>query len=150
MSPRPVGQVVTTSAFTYSVTLRARHPTMNLAVMTEKLRLEPAHSWTAGDPRRSQSGAPLGGQHRDSYWSALLPAQTVGASSVPLEYFLSQQLLQLGRQREFLQGLQTEGGEISLLIELAPLPNASLTLSSAIARKLADLNIELELQFVGD
>jgi hypothetical protein len=35
-------------------------------------------------------------------------------------------------------------------VELAPTANASLTFSSASARKLAELNIEVEFQFVGD
>src|SRR5256885_10605030 len=50
-----VGQVLPASAFSYSVSLRVRHPTLDLSVLTEKLRLEPAHSWTAGEPRRSQT-----------------------------------------------------------------------------------------------
>jgi hypothetical protein len=150
MGSSNVGQVLPASAFSYSVSLRARHPTLNLKVLTETLRLEPAHSWTAGEPRRSQTGAPLGGQHRDSYWSAVLPAQQLGPSSMPLELFLSQQLVQLGRHREFLNGLQTDGGEISLLIELSPVANASLTVSTAVARKLSELNVEVEFQFVGD
>jgi hypothetical protein len=150
MSSSNVGQVLPASAFSYSVSLRARHPTLNLKVLTETLRLEPAHSWTAGEPRRSQTGAPIGGQHRDSYWSAALPAQLLGPSSMPLEQFLSQQLVQLARHRAFLNRLQADGGEISLLIELSPVANASLSVSCAVARKLADLNIEVEFQFVGD
>jgi hypothetical protein len=145
-----VGQVLPASAFSYSVSLRVRHPTLDLSVLTEKLRLEPAHSWTAGEPRRSQTGAPLGGNHRDSYWSAPLPAQMDGPNSMPLELFFSQQVLQLGRHRDFLSKLQSGGGEVSLLVEIAPVANASLTFSSATARKLADLNIEVEFQFVGD
>ncbi len=150
MSSRNVGQVLPASAFSYSVSLRARHPTMDLSVLTEKLRLEPAHTWKAGEPRRSQSGSSLGGMHRDSYWSATLPAQMIGPNSMPLEMFFGQQVLQLNRHREFLGKLQKEGVAISLLIELAPLANASLTISTATARKLADLNIEVEFQFVGD
>jgi len=61
-----VGQVLPASAFSYSVSLRVRHPTLNLSVLADKLRLEPEHCWTAGEPRRSQTGAPLGGNHRDS------------------------------------------------------------------------------------
>jgi hypothetical protein len=74
----------------------------------------------------------------------------IGPSSMPLELFFSQQLLQLSRHRDFLNKLQSDGGEVSLLVELAPTANASLTFSSASARKLADLNIEVEFQFVGD
>jgi len=123
---------------------------MDLSVLTERLRLEPEHSWNAGEPRRSQSGAPMGGNHRDSYWSALLPAQMMGPSSMPLELFFGQQLVQLSRHREFFSKLQSDGGEVSLLVEVAPTANASLTFSSASARKLADLNIEVEFQFAGD
>jgi len=150
MSTSNVGQVVSASAFSYSVSLRVRHPTLNLKVLTETLRLEPAHTWAAGEPRRSQTGAPLGGQHRDSYWSAVLPSEAVGASSMPLELFLSQQLVQLTRHREFLGGLQSGGGEVSLLIELSPVASAALTVNNAMVRKLADLNFDVEFQFVGD
>src|ERR1700733_5457903 len=119
MSSSSVGQVLPTSAFSYAVSLRARHPTCDLKVLTEALRLEPAHSWTAGEPRRSQTGAPLGGQHRYSYWSAMLPAQLLGPSSMPLEQFLGQQLVQLTRHRDCFSKLQADGGEISPLIELS-------------------------------
>src|SRR5690242_6348573 len=78
MSSSNVGQLLPSSAFSYSMSVRVRHPTLDLNVLTDKLRLEPAHSWKAGDPRRSQSGAPLGGQHRDSYWSAPLAPQLSG------------------------------------------------------------------------
>ena len=150
MSSSHVGQVLPASAFSYAVSLRVRHPSKDLDVLTDKLRLEPDHSWKAGDPRRSQSGSALGGNHRDSYWSALLPAQSVGPSSMPLEMFFSQQLVQLARYREFFNTLQSDGGQVSLLVELAPTANASLTFSSASARKLAELDIEVEFQFVGD
>jgi hypothetical protein len=150
MSSSNVGQVVPASPFSYAVSLRVRHPTLNLRVLTENLRLEPAHSWTAGEPRRSQSGAPLGGQHRDSYWSAVLPSQAIGTTGMSLELFLSQQLVQLTRHREFLASLQSGGGEISLLIELSPVASAALTLSNAMVRKLAELNFDVEFQFVAD
>jgi|SRR5579872_5107405 len=150
MGSRNVSQVVPASGFSYSASLRVRHPVLNPQILTETLRLEPAHSWKAGEPRRSQTGAPLGGTHRDSYWAALLPGQMVGAASMPLEVFIGQQLVQLGRHRDFLTELLADGGQISLLIELSAVANASLSISSATARKLADLSIELELQFVGE
>jgi hypothetical protein len=149
MSSSP-GQLLPASAFTYSVSLRARHPRLDLSIVSETLCLQPAYSWTAGEPRRSQGGAVLAGTHRDSYWSAPLPGQMVGDTSIPLETFLGQQLVQLGRHRQLFTRLQTDGGQVSLLIELSPVANASLTFSSAMARKLADLNLEVEFQFVSD
>ncbi len=150
MVSRDVRQVVPVSTFSYVASLRARHPSSNLAILTETLRLEPAHSWTAGEPRRSQSGTPIGGLYRESYWSAPLSSQMVGSEGIPLERFLSQQLLQLARHRDCLKSLQAEGGEVSLLIEMSPVANATYTLSSATARKLAELDIELEFQFLAE
>lgn len=150
MSSRNPSKFVPGSAYTYAMTLRARHPSVDPAILTETLKLDPAHTWKAGEPRLSQTGTPLGGRHRDSYWSAPLPGQLVGGTSVPLEHFMSTQLLQLARHREFLSALQADGGEISLLVEIAPLANSVLTLSSTLSRRLADLNIEVEFQFPGD
>ena len=135
---------------TYAVTLRLRHPAIDPALLTKTLKLDPIYSWKAGDPRLSQSGAPLGGQHRDSYWSARLPAEMVGSATVSLETFLSAQLGQLARHRDFLSDFQAHGGEISLVVEVAPLASTVLTLTSAMSRRLADLNIEVEFQFPGD
>jgi hypothetical protein len=150
MTSSRVRQVVPGSAFTYAVSLRVRHPNLDPAVLTETLRFAPLHSWKAGDPRRSATGAVLGGEHRDSYWSAPLPGDTAGVAGFPLELFMAQQLLQLNRHREFLSRIQAESGQVSLLVEISPVENAVLTLSTGISRKLADLNIEVEFQFVSE
>jgi hypothetical protein len=150
MTSSRVSQVVPGSAFVYAMSLRVRHPNLDPAVLTKTLHLEPLHSWRVGEPRRSVTGAMLGGEHRESYWSAPLPGQAVGAAAFPLELFLGQQLVQLSRHRELLGRLQNEGGQISLLIELSRVENAVLTLSTGVSRKLADLNIEVEFQFVAE
>lgn len=150
MASTRVSQLVPGSTFGYSVSLRVRHPSLDPSLLTKTLHLEPLHTWRAGEPRRSVTGAALGGEHRESYWSAPLPGQAVGAAALPLELFLSQQLVQLNRHRDFLSRLLGEGGQLSLLVELAPVENAVLTLSTSVARKLADLNIELEFQFIGE
>jgi hypothetical protein len=150
MASSRVGQVVPGTALNYAMSLRVRHPNLDPAVLTKTLHLESLHSWRAGEPRRSVTGAVLGGEHRESYWSAPLPGQAVGSAAFPLELFLGQQLVQLGRHRDFLGRLQAEGGQISLLIEITRVENAALTLSTSVSRKLADLNIEVEFQFVGE
>ena len=79
-----------------------------------------------------------------------MPGDTAGVAGFSLELFLAQQLLQLSRHREFLSRIQAEGGQVSLLVEVSPVENAVLTLSTGISRKLADLNIEVEFQFVSE
>ena len=150
MASRSPNKFVSGSAYTYAVSLRVRHPELDPAILTDTLKLAPAHSWKAGAPRQSQSGTAAGGQYRDSYWSAPLPGQMVGGASLALEIFMAQQLLHLGRHRDFFGELQAQGGEVSLLVEIGPIANTVLTLSSTVARRLADLNIEVEFQFPGD
>jgi Domain of unknown function (DUF4279) len=145
-----VAEMIQSGADTYAVALRVRHASLDPAVLTETLRLEPAHSWKAGDPRVSQTGAPLGGQHRDSYWSAPLPIETTAGAAPPLEVGLSQQLLQLSRHRDFFKRLEVEGAEMSLVLEVSPVAGSALTFSPVLVRRLAELNLEMELQFIGD
>ena len=150
MTSSRVSQVVPGSTISYAISLRVRHPNLDPALLTETLHIEPLHCWRAGEPRRSATGATLGGEHRESYWSAPLPGQAVGAAAFPLELFLGQQLVQLSRHREFLARLQDEGAQVSLLIEISPAENEVITLSTGVSRKLADLNIEVEFQFTGE
>jgi hypothetical protein len=140
----------TSSENTYEVMLRVRHPTLDPAELTETLRMEPEHCWKAGDPRVSQSGQPMGGQHRDSYWSAPLPVESVGGAPVSREVALSQQLLSLSRHRDFFKRLQGDGAELSLVVEIPSASGLAMTLNALALRRAADLNIEIEFQVVGD
>ena len=135
---------------TYVVVLRVRHPTLDPAELTSTLRVEPEHCWKAGDPRVSQSGQPLGGQHRDSYWSAPLPVESVGGATLTREVALSQQLLSLTQHRDFFKRLQADGAELSLVVEIPPVEGPVMTLSAIALRRAADLNVEIEFQVVGD
>jgi len=134
----------------YEMVLRVRHPSLDPAVLTNTLRVQPEHCWKAGDPRVSQTGQPLGGQHRDSYWSAPLPVESVGGATLSREVVLSQQLLSLTRHRDFFKGLQADGAEISLVVEIPAVTGPAITLSAVCLRRAADLNIEIEFQVVGD
>jgi len=141
---------MTGSENTYEVFLRARHPSLDPAVITEALRIQPEHCWKAGDPRVSQSGQPLGGQHRDSYWSAALPMEGAAGAGLSRETALNQQLLALTRHREFFKSLQAEGAEVSLVIEIPPVAGSALTLSVIGLRRATELNVEIDIQVVGD
>ena len=150
MTSSRVSQVVPGSTISYAISLRVRHPNLDPALLTKTLHIEPLHCWRAGEPRRSATGAALGGEHRESYWSAPLPGQAVGAAAFPLELFLGQHLVQLRRHGEFLARLHDEVAQVSLLIEISPAENEVITLSTGVSRKLADLNIEVEFQFTGE
>ena len=145
-----IAELVGSGDDTYVVVLRVRHPTLDPAELTSTLRVEPEHCWKAGDPRVSQTGQPIGGQHRDSYWSAPLPVESVGGATLTREVALSQQLLSLTQHRDFLKRLQTDGAELSLVVEIPPVEGPVMTLSAIALRRAADLNVEIEFQVVGD
>ena len=145
-----IAELVGSGDDTYVVVLRVRHPNLDPAELTKTLRVEPEHCWKAGDPRVSQTGQPIGGQHRDSYWSAPLPVESVGGATLTREVALSQQLLSLTQHRDFLKRLQTDGAELSLVVEIPPVEGPVMTLSAIALRRAADLNVEIEFQVVGD
>jgi uncharacterized protein DUF4279 len=145
-----VAELVSSSDNTYETVLRVRHPSLDPAELTDTLRVEPEHCWKAGDPRVSQSGQPIGGQHRDSYWSAPLPVEHVAGAPLSREGALSQQLLSLTTHRDFFKRLQSDGAEVSLVVEIAPAAGLAITLTALSLRRAADLNIEIEFQVVGD
>lgn len=144
---------------TFSVSLRVRHPSMDPDVITGTLGITPEHFWGCGEPRRSASGAKLGGMHRDTYWSATLPevmAQqglvSSGRTPWPIEpaAYLARQVLQLKRHRIFFEQICTEGGEASLMIELAAESETALRLDAALMRQLADLGLAVDFEIISE
>ena len=144
----------------FSISLRVRHPSMNPDVITGTLGITPEHFWGCGEPRRSVSGAKLGGTHRDTYWSATLPetlqqglvsaGQPGGQSMWHVEpaILLARQVLQLKRHREFFDQVRAEGGDASLMIELAAEAQTAFRLDPAVMRPLAELGLAVEFEII--
>jgi hypothetical protein len=59
-----------TKEYSYDVSLRFHHPSIDPAVITAALCLKPRWAWRAGEPRRTPRGDPLEGERRNSYWVA--------------------------------------------------------------------------------
>lgn len=137
-----------------SISLRVRHPSLDPDVITGTLGITPEHFWGCGEPRRSASGAKLGGTHRETYWSATLPEplgqQLPGQSRWHLEpaALLARHVLQLKRHRTFFDQIRSEGGDASLMIELAPEAESAFRLDASIMRQLAELGLALEFEIL--
>lgn len=148
----------------FSISLRVRHPSMDPDIITGTLGIAPEHFWGCGEPRRSASGAKLGGTHRETYWSATLPEalpqqglslgqSSLGQSSqsqwhVEPAAFLARQVIQLKRHRVFFDQLRAEGGDASLMIELAPEAETAFRLDAAVMRQLAELGLAVEFEII--
>jgi hypothetical protein len=151
----------------FGLSLRIRHPSIDPAEISRELQLEPEHCFRAGEPRNSASGLKATALHAESYWLASLnPSAPLGAMAAHLPAAVPENLRARARERIGLDGalmlwathfarrhaalfqrIVAEGGQIGLLIEVAPDGVRSFSLSPAIGRSLSELGIALEFEF---
>lgn len=132
------------SEYEFTVSLRIRHPTIDPALITATLELEPQHTWKAGDPRRDPSGEQLDGDYRESYWMGqLMDTPQLSSETVSLETVLAQTLSQLRRSDEFLEQLNSGGGTSELQISLYARQNFQLELRPDLLTLAARLRVAI-------
>ncbi len=155
----------------FQLSLRIRHPSMDPAEITRELDIEPEHSFRSGQPRHSKSGLTTASVHTETYWLAPLdPVSWFG--TVPFEPFpnipLSQNIIDTaiarnlawalalcaarfkGAHTALLQKIDSEGGEISLLVTLSPAAVNSFSLRPQVSRMFGELGITLEFEITDD
>jgi hypothetical protein len=164
----------------FELALRIRHPSMDPALITRELRLSPEHSFKAGEPRESSSGIAAAAVHCESYWLASLnpnewPAEqladfdfprrahagaattpvpkerlrTVAVTSVGMALSLSTSHF-LRTHADFLRRIQTEGGDVALIVEMPPSAAQSFTLTPQVSKVLADYGVSIDFEFTSD
>jgi hypothetical protein len=152
--------------------MRVRHPGIDPAQITHRLGFEPQHAWACGDARISGEGV-REGVRRESYWSAKLPktsermlamfapmARETAARETATDFdeaqlmlhafdlpaYLGLYLLQLKRERDFVQQLAREG-DVTLIVAIDAAAGANLRLEPSLLRQVADLGLRLEFEF---
>lgn len=158
----------------FELAIRIRHPNLDPAEITRELKLEPEHSFKAGDPRTSSSGIAAASVHAESYWLSHLDA-----ARFPSPAFFDEQpgarrlrgkmaedrfralaadslgitlttcvLLFLGPHREFLRRVKNDGGTVALLVEVSTTSVPGFKLTPDVSRVLSDLGITVEFELV--
>lgn len=159
---------------TFELALRIRHPSMDPAVISHELRLQPEHCFKAGTPRESMSGIAAANVHPESYWLGTLdpaqwPTDELSAFDFPnmprggvtrervrvlmnsLGIALSVGTLQFLRAHlDFLRRLQSEGGDVALIVEVPAEASQSFTLTPQVAKALGDLGVSVDFEFTTD
>jgi hypothetical protein len=154
------------------LSLRIRHPSIDPKTLTAALQLEPEHCFKAGEARTARANDGRTGFHTQSYWlapvtpdlwaspdepmsSAALALKLAGQTFRPardlrvwgIDSLLAFFLQRLSAQHGFLQQIQSEGGDISLLLSLDRETTPDFTVTLAVSRLLAQLGIVLEFSF---
>jgi len=152
----------------FEFSLRIRHPSIDPQTITDELRLEPEHSFKAGDHRRG----PTSSRYGESYWLASLDPiawsnelLTTSIEPHKLDAMMSGGHLQhmvegslgialsmvatrfLRTHVAFLQKIRSEGGQVSLLIQIEPEGMRSFTLTPEMARAIDKLGLAVEFEF---
>jgi len=152
----------------FQISLRVRHPSIDPGTISRELRMEPEYSFKAGEPRESGSGMAATSVHAESYWLGSLravstPGSLTGFSGARANVVrerlqaatvesltLALDALVVGFMRthsEFIRRIQSEEGQVSLLVELSTRALNGFTLSPQFSRTLSDLGVAVEFEF---
>jgi len=151
-------------SYPFQLSLRVRHPSIDPASISRERQMEPEHSFRAGEPRdpsRSLAVAPV---HVDSYWLATLDlekllvgtpetalvheitrhTQTIATSLEPALTILTASVLR--RHAEFFRRIQSEGGEVRLIVAISARKTRGFTLTPHLSRALSELRIPVDFE----
>jgi hypothetical protein len=157
------------------MSLRVRHPAIDPAEISTSLGLEPEHCFKAGDSRGARAKGGHAGRHTQTYWLAPLTAeswadpiepaflaaiaashpehhvavsaQNLNLRSRSVESLLFQFLQRLNAHHSFLQRIQTDGGDVSLIMVVERESAADFTLPVMLIRLFVQLGISIEFKF---
>jgi hypothetical protein len=150
-------------SYPFQLSLRVRHPSIDPALISRELQIEPEHSFRAGDPRESSRNIAVTPVHVDSYWLATLDLPTLlldtPESALVPEISRHTQAFSaldstltiltasvLRRHSEFFRRIQSEGGEVRLIIAISARKTRGFTLTPHLSRALSELRIPVDFE----
>lgn len=146
-------------SYPFHLSLRIRHPSIDPESISHELQIEPEHSFRAGAPRESR-GLAVTPVHAESYWLATLDPETILLDTPLLQHVSSHTqafsmvdsalaLLANGvlrRHAEFFRRMQSEGGEVRLIVAVSARKARGFTLTPHLSKALSDLRIPIDFE----
>jgi hypothetical protein len=148
-------------SYPFQLSLRIRHPSIDPASISHELQIEPEHSFRAGDPRESRSVAATS-VHADSYWlatldlsalllgtpeTALVAGHTHAIAFSALDTVLAILVSSvLRRHAQFFHRMQSEGGEVRLIVAISARKSRGFTLTPQLSKALSELRIPVDFE----
>jgi hypothetical protein len=131
--------------YSFTISLRADHPSRELSFLAEVLKLGRRFGWTVGDASATPKGTALGGTRRESYWTAPVTVEETSSEECQLEDVLERSVDGLLSQASQLQEFFDTGGSMNYFIGLFGVENYGLVFSTKLMAKLSKARIELQL-----
>lgn len=153
-------------SYPFQLSLRIRHPSIDPERISRQLRIDAEHSFRAGEPREAGRSTVMP-VHAESYWLATLDPATLllGTSfdlgSMPDVVRPQTHALALGaldtalsvltssvlrRHADFFRQLQSEGGEVRLIVAISARKARGFTLTPHLGKALSDLRIPVDFE----
>lgn len=155
-------------SYPFQVSLRIRHPSIDPAEISRELQIDAEHSFRAGEPREPGRGLAVTPLHAESYWLATLDPVALSAEKSAFDLTLppeiSFQTLQalsfrvldsalalcttnvLRRHAEFIRRMQSEGGEVRLIVALSSRKARGFTITPDVSRALSELRVPIDFE----
>ena len=147
-------------SYPFQLSLRVRHPSIDPESISRELQIEPEHSFRAGEPRGAGRVA-VAPVHAESYWLGTLdPASlllgTALAPDLSAHHAIAFAALDsalsvltgsvLRRHADFFRRLQSEGGEVRLIVAISARKTRGFTLTPQLSRALSELRIPVDFE----
>jgi len=133
--------------YQYVISLRIWHPTLPKEQISNKVGRNAKYGWTAGDPRLSPKGNPIGGLRKSSYWTSELTSGTIISDPVEVEQALSGFIDDLAPLSVFFNGVHADNGKVELFVGLFSEGNIVVDLDSSLMGKLAQAGLSICLDY---
>ena len=128
--------------YSFVVELRIWHPSVEPALISARLNVQPAAQGKAGERRKTRSGKVLDGTWRESYWSGdLFQYGECLSYERSLEDIVGEAVEALKPHASFLQLLRTEGGRLLLQASSYSNRNYAFELSPELLGELCALGL---------
>ncbi|QBI02292.1 hypothetical protein [Pseudoduganella albidiflava] len=133
--------------YQYVISLRIWHPHMAHEELTKHAGRSPKYSWSAGTPRYSRKGVPLGGNHKTSYWSTELTPVTMLSEPIEVEEALEFQTEHFSKKAQFFSRVRAEGGKAEFFVGLFSDENIVVDIQPSLMGRLSHLSLGLCLDY---
>jgi len=129
--------------YTYTISLRVKHPSADLCYLGALLEIKPEREWKVGNKRETPKGTSLEGTYSESYWYSVITNEKEKSETISMENSLTVWTEKLESYKEEFSKIITEGGSIEYFIWLDCEKNLGFELTPVLLRKISNLGISL-------